>query len=62
LQPNHERQPIEEMAAAEASGEFSYVPPEKDDSLDAEEGPKSPPPSPVPQTDVSLVVLVMNVS
>jgi hypothetical protein len=50
LQPNQERQPVAEMLAAETSGEFTYVPVEKDDELASDEGPHSPPPS--PQTEV----------
>lgn len=42
-QGNHDRNPIEEMRAAEAAGTFVYVPPEEDDSefVDAPQQPSS---------------------
>lgn len=52
LQPNHERQPIVEMLAAEESGEFTYIPVQNEVEVTSEEGPQSPPPS--PQTEVNV--------
>ena len=45
FQPNHERNPIEEMLAAEDSGEFLYSPPEENDEEE----------SPQQQTEVAPI-------
>lgn len=54
MQPNHERQPVAEMKEAEDNGEFLYI--QKTDSVDEEEdeeGPHTPPSSPVKVNEVS---------
>lgn len=67
LQPNHDRQPVMEMKEAEESGEFTYVPGQKNAAEDAEEeGPNSPPPSPAsvschPHSQWFLVLFANNI-
>lgn len=65
IPPNLSRNPVEEMMAAEEAGQFVYKPPEtenegeavEDDKLNNEEGPNTPPSTPVNATkEPSLAV------
>ena len=66
MQPNSERNPVEEMLAAEDAGEFAYVPPEeRTDSPAAEEEMQQEAPSSQPKVSsvyspVFLLLLVLS--